>query len=118
MKFFNDAKLRAGQKLREWKEKREERKQAAAAIHSEHGHGRFFLLTVPATATIAAAIVEVYWAFLFCIEATGHLLIDWSTSVGSDAPASGSAEGVPARASSASSATRTSAAALSPSAFS
>ena len=92
LKFVNDAKLRAGQMLREMKEKREEQKaqkQAAAAINSEHGHGRFFLLTVPATATICAAIVEVYWAFLFCIEATGHLLVDWSTSVGSDTAASG-----------------------------
>lgn len=91
-KIYTDAKLRMGSTLREWKEKREEQKaqkQAAAAVHSEHGHGRFFLLTVPATATICAAIVEVYWAFLFCIEATGHLLVDWSTSVGSDTAASG-----------------------------
>lgn len=91
-KIYTDAKLRMGSTLREWKEKREEQKaqkQAAAAINSEHGHGRFFLLTVPATATICAAIVEVYWAFLFCIEATGHLLVDWSTSVGSDTAASG-----------------------------
>lgn len=91
MKFFTDAKLRAGQVLREMKEKHEERKaqKQAAAIHSEHGHGRFFLLTVPATATICAAIVEVYWAFLFCIEATGHLAFDFSTAIGSDAAASG-----------------------------
>lgn len=91
MKFFTDAKLRAGSILREMKEKREERKaqKQAAAIHSEHGHGRFFLLTVPATATICAAIVEVYWAFLFCIEATGHLAFDFSTAIGSDAAASG-----------------------------
>ena len=92
LKFVNDAKLRAGSILREWKEKREEakaQKQAAAALHSEHGHGRFFLLTVPATATIFAAIVEVYWAFLFCIEATGHLLLDFSTAVGSDAASTG-----------------------------
>lgn len=92
MKFFNDAKLRAGSILREWKEKREEakaQKQAAAALNSHHGHGRFFLLTVPATATIFAAVVEVYWAFLFCIEATGHVLLDWSTAVGSNVPASG-----------------------------
>ena len=92
MKIFTDAKLRAGSMLREWQEKREERKaqkQAAAALHSEHGHGRFFLLTVPATATIFAAIVEVYWAFLFCIEATGHLLLDFSTAVGSDAASTG-----------------------------
>lgn len=92
LKFVNDAKLRAGSLWREFKEKREEakaQKQTAAALHSEHGHGRFFLLTVPATATIFAAIVEVYWAFLFCIEATGHLLLDWSTAVGSNTPASG-----------------------------
>lgn len=92
MKFINDAKLRAGQVLREWKEKREEekaQKQAAATLNSDHGHGRFFLLTVPATATIFAAIVEVYWAFLFCIEATGHVLLDWSTAIGSNVPAAG-----------------------------
>ena len=92
LKFVSDAKLRASSILREWKEKREEakaQKQAAAALHSEHGHGRFFLLTVPATATIFAAIVEVYWAFLFCIEATGHLLLDFSTAVGSDAASTG-----------------------------
>lgn len=83
-KIYTDAKLRMGSTLREWKEKREEQKaqkQAAAAVHSEHGHGRFFLLTVPATATICAAIVEVYWAILFCIEATGRL--DWNFDLAS-----------------------------------
>lgn len=90
MKFFDDAKLKAGVWLRERKERVEEKKAAKAALaHTEHGHGHFFLLTVPATATIFAAIVEVYWAFLFCIEATGHLLLDWSTSVGSDTASSG-----------------------------
>jgi len=90
MKFFDDAKLKAGVWLRERKERAEEKKAAKAALaHTEHGHGHFFLLTVPATATIFAAIVEVYWAFLFCIEATGHLLLDWSTSVGSDTASSG-----------------------------
>lgn len=66
-------------KLKVWNRERQERaaerKAAkAAAVHStEHGHGRFFLLTVPAMATIFAAFVEIYWALLFCIEATGHL---------------------------------------------
>lgn len=83
LKFVNDAKLRAGSILREWKEKREEQKaqKQATAEHSEHGHGRFFLLTIPATATICAAIVEVYWALLFCIEATGRL--DWNFDLAS-----------------------------------
>ena len=77
LKFFDDAKLKAAVWWRERKEKAEERKaQRAALAHSEHGHGRFFLLTVPAAATVCAAIVEVYWALLFCIEATGRL--DWN----------------------------------------
>lgn len=84
MKFLEDAKLKAQVWLRERKEKAEAKKALHAAVNSEHGHGRFFLLTVPATATICAAVVEVYWAFLFCIEATGHLAIDWATAVGSD----------------------------------
>lgn len=71
-----------------WKRERQERKaEKQAQAYSEHGHGRFFLLTVPATATICAAIVEVYWAFLFCIEATGHLAFDFSTAIGSEAAA-------------------------------
>jgi hypothetical protein len=92
LKFVNDAKLRAGSILREWKEKREEakaEKQAKAVMNSEHGHGRFFLLHVPAAATICAAVVEWYWAMLFCVEATGHLAMDWMTSTGSDVAASG-----------------------------
>lgn len=89
MKFIEDVKLKTGVWLRERKEKAEAKRALHAAASSEHGHGRFFLLHVPATATIFAAIVEIYWAFLFCIEATGHLLLDFSTAVGSDAPASG-----------------------------
>lgn len=91
MKFFNDAKLRAGSLLREWKERREEdkaQKQAAAAVNSEHGHGRFFLLTVPATATICAAVVEWYWALLFCIEATGRIDWNYETAFGNEGAAS------------------------------
>ena len=77
MKFLDDAKLKAAVWWRERKDKAEERKAERAALaHSEHGHGRFFLLTVPAAATVCAAIVEVYWALLFCIEATGRL--DWN----------------------------------------
>lgn len=88
MKFFDDAKLKAGVWLRERKEKAAEKKAVKMAeVHAsgEHGHGRFWLLNVPATATILAAIVEVYWAFLFCIEATGR--VDWNIQT-----ASGSAE--------------------------
>lgn len=84
MKFFNDARLRAGTILREWKEKQEAKKALHSATHSEHGHGRFFLLHVPATATICAAIVEWYWALLFCIEATGHVDWNYETSTGSN----------------------------------
>lgn len=76
MKWIEDAKLRASVWLRERKERAEERKATAAAMSSEHGHGRFFLLHVPAMATICAAVVEWYWAILFCIEATGS--IDWN----------------------------------------
>ena len=84
MKFIEDVKLKTGVWLRERKEKAEAKRALHAAASSEHGHGRFFLLHVPATATIFAAIVEIYWAFLFCIEATGHLLLDFSTAVGED----------------------------------
>lgn len=35
-----------------------------------------WLLSIPAAATLIAAVVEWYWAILFCIEATGRL--DWS----------------------------------------
>lgn len=81
------ARLKAAVWLRERKERAEEKKATAAAMSSEHGHGRFFLLHVPAMATICAAVVEWYWAILFCIEATGS--IDWNfrTAVGSDVAA-------------------------------
>jgi hypothetical protein len=72
------ARLKAGVWMRERKEKQEAQK----ALNSEHGHGRFFLLHVPAIATICAAIVEWYWAILFCIEATGHVTWDYETSFG------------------------------------
>lgn len=88
LKFFDDAKLKAAVWWRERKEKAEERKAAKAALaHAEHGHGRFFLLTVPAVATICAAVVEWYWALLFCIEATGHIDWNWETGFGSTTPA-------------------------------
>lgn len=88
MKFIDDAKLKAAVWWRERKEKAEERKAAKAALaHAEHGHGRFFLLTVPAVATICAAVVEWYWALLFCIEATGHIDWNWETGFGSTTPA-------------------------------
>ena len=78
----NSARLRAGQMWRERKE-RSEAKKATAAMNSEHGHGRFFLLHVPAMATICAAVVEWYWAILFCIEATGSIDWNYQTASGS-----------------------------------
>ena len=65
--------LRAGSMMRERKERAaEKRAEKAARSHNDH-HGRFFLLTVPAAATILAAVTEWYWAILFCIEATGAI---------------------------------------------
>lgn len=67
-----------------WKRERAERKaERQAQAYSEHGHGRFFLLTVPAVATILAAITEWYWAILFCIEATGAIDWNYETAFGS-----------------------------------
>jgi len=71
--------LRAAQMLRTHREKVAEKKAAKLAeshiaASQLHGHTtRFFLLHLPATATILAAFVEVYWAVLFCIEATGRV---------------------------------------------
>lgn len=87
MKFVENAKLR----FEVWKRERREKAEAKRALHnaaqSEHGHGRFFLLHVPATATICAAIVEWYWALLFCIEATGHIDWNYETSFGTEVTA-------------------------------
>jgi len=82
---FEAARLRFGAWVRERKERAEERKaaKARALAHDPHAHSRFFLLTVPATATLLAAIVEWYWAILFCIQATGALDWNWQTSFGS-----------------------------------
>lgn len=87
MKFIDDAKLKFGVWNRERKE-RAEAKKATRAMNSEHGHGRFFLLHVPAAATICAAIVEWYWALLFCIEATGHVDWNYETAFGNTGAAS------------------------------
>lgn len=84
MNFIQEARLKAGVWLRERKERAEERKAHAAAMSSEHGHGRFFLLHVPAMATICAAVVEWYWALLFCIEATGSLDWNYRTTSGTE----------------------------------
>ena len=71
-----------------WKRERAERKaERQAQAYSEHGHGRFFLLTVPAVATILAAVTEWYWAILFCIEATGAIDWNYETAFGSEATA-------------------------------
>lgn len=78
--------LRAGSMWREHKERAEEKRaaKATARVMDEH-HGRFFLLTVPAAATILAAITEWYWAILFCIEATGAIDWNYETAIGSAA---------------------------------
>lgn len=76
MKWIDEKRAALRVYLRERKERAEERKaakQATLASDPHGGHGRFFLLHIPATATVLAAFVEVYWAILFCIEATGHL---------------------------------------------
>jgi len=90
MQVFSNAKLRLQESYRTWQEKRAEKAEAKKALHaasaSEHGHGRFFLLTVPAMATIFAAFVEVYWAILFCIEATGRIDGNIDTATGSGVP--------------------------------
>lgn len=88
LKFVDDAKLKFGVWNRERKERAEAKKALQSAAHSEHGHGRFFLLHVPAAATICAAIVEWYWALLFCIEATGHVDWNYETAVGTETAAS------------------------------
>lgn len=75
-----------------WRKERKAEKQAAkqaAMVQDPHGHSRFWLLSVPAIATVCAAVTEWYWAVLFCIEATGQIGMDWSTSLGSDTPAQG-----------------------------
>ena len=87
MKFteaIEGARLRVNTMLRERKEKAEE-KRAQEALNSHHCHGRFFLLHVPAAATILAAITEWYWALLFCVEATGSIDWNYETSAGNDA---------------------------------
>lgn len=90
MKFtehIEAARLRAVQRLRERKERAAEKKaQRQAQAQTEHGHGRFFLLHVPATATICAAFVEVYWALLFCIEATGRVIGHFDIAAAWNAP--------------------------------
>lgn len=71
--------LRAAQMWRTHRERVAEKKavklaESHIAASQLHGHTtRFFLLHLPATATILAAFVEVYWAILFCIEATGRV---------------------------------------------
>lgn len=76
-----------------WRRERQERaaEKKAARIREHGGHdSRFWLLSLPAAATLCAAFVEVYWAILFCIEATGHLNSNWATAMGSEVPTTGS----------------------------
>ena len=58
-------------KARVWLRERSERvaeRKAAKRAQQRHGHeSRFWLLSIPATATLCAAFVEGYWAILFCI---------------------------------------------------
>lgn len=75
-----------------WNDKRKEKaavrrmeKEAAKRFDAHHS-SRFWLLNIPATATLCAAIVEVYWALLFCIEATGHVDFNYETAGGSTQP--------------------------------
>lgn len=86
-KFVDDAKLKFGVWNRERKERAEARRALQSVGQNEHGHGRFFLLHVPAAATICAAIVEWYWALLFCIEATGHVDWNYRTAFGTETAA-------------------------------
>lgn len=89
MSFIENARLRGIAWLRERREKAEERKAAKRATQ-RHGHdSRFWLLSIPATATLCAAFVEVYWAVLFCIQATGRLENDWAVAFGTGQAASG-----------------------------
>lgn len=87
-KWINDQQLKVGV----WRRERQERAAAkkAARIHESGHDSRFWLLSLPAAATLCAAFVEVYWAILFCIEATGHLDSNWATAMGSEVPTTGS----------------------------
>src|ERR1051325_5647961 len=86
---LDDIRRKAAAFLRERKERAEERK-AAKAREQRHGHdSRFWLLSIPAAATLCAAFVEGYWAVLFCIQATGRLDNDWAVAFGTGQAASG-----------------------------
>ena len=88
---FNASVGGAFSRARAWMDERKERKADARARRiRERGHdSRFWLLSIPATATLCAAFVEVYWAVLFCIQATGRLDNDWAVSFGTAQAASG-----------------------------
>ena len=92
LKWIKEQPARARVWLRERKEAAEAKKleRQAAQSKDQHAHSRFFLLTVPAAATVCAATVEWYWAILFCIAATGKLGIAWATATGSSEPTTGS----------------------------
>ena len=79
---FKEQRERAGAWLNDLKARRQAEKALKHhAAEQLHGHSRFFLLNVPMTATVCAALVEVYWAILFCVEATGRL--DWNVETAS-----------------------------------
>lgn len=79
---FKGQRERVGAWLEERKARRENEKALKHhAAEQLHGHSRFFLLNVPMAATVCAALVEVYWAILFCVEATGRL--DWNIETAS-----------------------------------
>lgn len=83
---LDNAKSFIERKLRERRERKAAKLEMAQT--KDHHHGRFFLLHVPAIATILAAVTEVYWAILFCIEATGQIDGNIDTASGSNVPGS------------------------------
>jgi len=80
MKLFDNIRLKAGVWARERKERAEERKAQALNSVKAHHDSHFWLLTLPGTMILFAGGVEVVWAILFCIEATGHaqLHVEWA----------------------------------------
>ena len=88
---FNDVKAFWSRKMEERRDRKEmrRRERQAMASNDPHHSSRFWLLDIPAAATICAAFVEVYWALLFCIQATGAVDWNWSTALASTTPPSG-----------------------------
>lgn len=87
MKWIDAQRARLGAMNDARKAKAEEKRRVRemTRAHDPHAHSRFWLLNVPAIATVLAAITEWYWAILFCIEATGRLDGNFETAAGSEA---------------------------------